>query len=185
MTPIPSTKVLRQGQGLAQALLRRAPVLPLPWAVRSSTHFSATDSEGREITATLPPGPPLRDGDVLVAQDGTLLRVAAAPQPLMQVSLHAGHGQPTDLAQAAYQLARRGQAVQFAPDHLLAEPDLHAQALLQQMQLRVQEHEAPFEPAGTQALAQYVAVASAPRSLMGSYRRPAAAPVPPTAGVPA
>lgn len=61
-----------------------------------------------------------------------------------------------------------------------------AQALLQQMQLRVQEHEAPFEPAGTLALAQYATYAAiAPRSLVGSYRRPAAAPVPPTAGVPA
>lgn len=183
MPQIQSTKVLRQGQGLAQALLRRAPVLPLPWAVRCSAHFSAADSEGREITATLPSGPPLCEGDVLVAQDGTLIRIAAAPQPLMQVRRHTGHGQPTDLAQAAYQLARLGRAVQFAPDHLLAEMDPHAQALLQQMQLRVQTHKAPFEPVGTLALTQYIAIA--PRSLMGSYRRPAATPALPSAEVPA
>jgi urease accessory protein len=71
------TKVVPQGQGLAQVLLKRAATVEVAAPERRSGQFSATDSEGRTLQAALPTG--VRTGDVLLAADGSLVRVMPAP----------------------------------------------------------------------------------------------------------
>lgn len=44
------------------------------------SRFDATDSEGRPLGVFLPRGTVVRGGDVLVAEDGSFVRVIAAPQ---------------------------------------------------------------------------------------------------------
>ena len=44
---------------------------------------AATDSAGRELGIFLPRGTLVRGGDVLVAEDGSMVRVIAAPQPVL------------------------------------------------------------------------------------------------------
>ena len=139
-------KLLPQGRGLAAVLLRRAATLPLDWALRQRSHFDAEDSQGRSLSVALPVGPPLRSGDVLVADDGSLLRVVARPQPLLQLRPCAEHGKPGDLLRAAYQLGRHGLALQVHADQLRLAADPALAALVHGLGLALSEIEAPFEP---------------------------------------
>jgi urease accessory protein len=140
------SKVVPQGRGLAQVLLRRSPEVALDWDTRSRSRFDATDSAGRAVAVFLPRGQVLRGGDVLVGEDGSLLRVQAAPQPVLRVTHCSAHGHPHDLQRAAYHLGNRHVALELAGAHLQLEPDHVLAQMLQGMHLIVQELEAPFEP---------------------------------------
>ena len=72
-------KLIPQGRGLAAVLLKRAAEVELDWDVRCKSRFDATDSAGRIVGVFLPRGTAVRGGDVLVAEDGSLIRVIAAP----------------------------------------------------------------------------------------------------------
>ncbi|HET6827817.1 MAG TPA: urease accessory protein UreE, partial [Ramlibacter sp.] len=87
-------KVLSQGHGLAPALLRRAATVELDWDVRQKSRFDTTDSTGRKLGVFLPRGTVVRGGDVLVAEDGSLVRVLAAPQPVLVITHCKEHGSP-------------------------------------------------------------------------------------------
>jgi len=141
-------KRLPQGRGLAPALLRRASTIELDWDTRSKSRFDATDSTGRHLGVFLPRGQVLRGGDVLVAEDGSLVRVIAAPQPVVRISACAEHGTPLDLPRAAYHLGNRHVAVEVQADHLQIEPDPVLAQMLEAMHLTVRETLAPFEPEG-------------------------------------
>jgi urease accessory protein len=141
-------KLIPRGRGLAAALLRRAPTVELDWDTRSRSRFDATDSDGRPLGVFLPRGTQVRGDDVLVATDGTLLRVVAAAQPVMLVRHCADHGQPFDLLRAAYHLGNRHVALELRPDHLKLEPDPVLAGMLRAMHLIVDETTAAFEPEG-------------------------------------
>ncbi len=141
-------KLIPQGQGLAAALLKRAPTVELDWDVRSKSRFDATDSSGRALGVFLPRGRVVRGGDVLVAEDGSLVRVLAAPQPVLVVRPCAQHGSPFDLLRAAYHLGNRHVQLQLAPDHLKLEPDHVLAQMLDAMHLIVSDERAAFEPEG-------------------------------------
>lgn len=145
---IHATKRIAGGAGLAAVLVKRAPVLELDWDARSKSRFSATDSTGREIGVVLPRGTVLRGGDVLIAEDGTLLRVAAAPQPVLQVRHCAEHGSPFDLLRAAYHLGNRHVPLELQPSLLQFEPDPVLADMLRRQHLIVTEAQAAFEPEG-------------------------------------
>ena len=139
-------KLIPQGQGLAQALLQRATRIELDWDTRSKSRFDAIDSAGRRLGVFLPRGSVLRGGDVLVAEDGSLVRVLAAPQPLLVVRPCAEHGSPFDLLRAAYHLGNRHVQLELKPDRLQLEPDHVLAELLRQMHLIVSEEQTAFEP---------------------------------------
>lgn len=141
-------KHIPQGRGLAQVLLKRAPTLSLDWDVRQKSRFDATDSQGRHLGIFLPRGTAVRGGDVLVAEDGSLVRVEAAPQPVLVVRTCAEHGTPFDLLRAAYHLGNRHVQLELRPDHLKLEPDHVLADMLRQMHLIVTEEQAAFEPEG-------------------------------------
>ncbi|MFT7772415.1 urease accessory protein UreE [Roseateles sp.] len=145
---IHATKRIAGGAGLAAVLVKRAPTLELDWDTRSKSRFSATDSTGREIGVVLPRGTNLRGGDVLVAEDGTLLRVVAAAQAVQQVRFCAEHGQPFDLLRAAYHLGNRHVPLELQPDLLQFEPDPVLADMLRRQHLIVTEARAAFEPEG-------------------------------------
>jgi urease accessory protein len=94
----------------------------------------------------LPRGQVVRGGDVLVAEDGSLLRVVAKPQPVLVVRPCSEHGSPFDLLRAAYHLGNRHVQLELQPDRLQLEPDHVLADLLRQMHLIVSEAQAPFEP---------------------------------------
>ena len=140
-------KRLPRGHRLAPALLRRADVVALDWDTRQKSRFDAVDQHGRRLAVVLTRGSVLRGGDVLVAEDGALLRVEAAPQPVMQVRLREG-APAFDLLRAAYHLGNRHVPLALAPDELLFEPDPVLAEMLRGLGLAVDSAERPFEPEG-------------------------------------
>ena len=141
-------KLIAQGRGLAPVLLKRAAAVELDWDVRQKSRFEATDSQGRTLGVFLPRGTLVRGGDVLVVDDGSLVRVLAAPQPVLVVRTCAEHGTPFDLLRAAYHLGKRHVALELRPDHLKLEPDHVLADMLRQQHLIVTEATEAFEPEG-------------------------------------
>ena len=139
-------KILPQGKGLAAALLKRAASVELDWDVRQKSRFDATDSTGRALGVFLPRGTAARGGDVLVGEDGSLVVVRAAAQPVLVVRACAEHGSPFDLLRAAYHLGNRHVQLELRPDHLKLEPDHVLADMLRQMHLIVGDAVEPFEP---------------------------------------
>jgi urease accessory protein len=141
-----ASKLLPQGQGLASVLLKRAHTVELDWDVRQKSRFDATDSAGRHLGVFLPRGTVVRGGDVLVAEDGSLVRVLAAPQSVLKITHCPNHGMPFDLIRAAYHLGNRHVPIELKPDHLKIEPDHVLADMLRAMHLIVQAVNEPFEP---------------------------------------
>ncbi len=141
-------KLIPGGRGLAAVLLKRATTVELDWDVRQKSRFDAVDSSGRALGVFLPRGSVVRGGDALVAEDGSLIVVKAAPQPVLRVTPCKEHGSPFDLVRAAYHLGNRHVALELKPDHLQLEPDPVLADMLRQMHLIVHELQAGFEPEG-------------------------------------
>jgi urease accessory protein len=160
--------LIPQGQGLAQVLVRRAAQLELDWDVRQKSRFDATASDGRQVGVFLPRGTVVRGGDVLLTQDGSFLRVVAAPQAVLRITActdhthdhghnhghehhhvhdhgHA-HDGAFDLMRAAYHLGNRHVPIELKPDHLKIEPDHVLADMLRAMHLIVREDLLAFEP---------------------------------------
>ena len=142
------SKLIPAGKGLAAALLKRAPFIKLDWDLRQKSRFEATDSSGRSLGVFLPRGSVVRGGDVLVAEDGSLVRVQAAAQPVLVITACAEHGTPFDLTRAAYHLGNRHVPIELRPDRLLIEPDHVLADMLRAMHLTVTATDGPFEPEG-------------------------------------
>jgi urease accessory protein len=141
-----TSKLISQGAGLATALLKRAATLELDWDTRQKSRFEATDSSGRTLGVFLPRGTVVRGGDVLVADDGSLVRVLAAPQAVLKITHCTKHGTPYDLIRAAYHLGNRHVPIELKPDHLKIEPDHVLADMLRAMHLIVHAVDEAFEP---------------------------------------
>src|SRR3989338_2246087 len=141
-------KLLPQGQGLAPVLLKRAAAVQLDWDVRQKSRFDAVDSQGRTLGVFLPRGAVVRGGDVLVAEDGSMIRVEAAPQNVLVITPCSEHGSQFDLTRAAYHLGNRHVQIELQADHLKIEPDHVLADMLRAMHLIVTEQNLPFEPEG-------------------------------------
>jgi urease accessory protein len=141
-------KLIAQGRGLAPVLLKRAATVVLDWDTRQKSRFDAEDSQGRTLGVFLPRGSVVRGGDVLLAEDGSFIKVIATPQPVLVVRTCPEHGTPLDLLRAAYHLGNRHVQLEVQPDHLHLEPDHVLADMLRQMHLIVTEELAPFEPEG-------------------------------------
>ena len=140
------SKLLPQGQGLAPVLLKRATTVELDWDVRQKSRFAATDSAGRELGIFLPRGTLVRGGDVLVAEDGSMVRVIAAPQPVLVITHCQNHGTPFDLTRAAYHLGNRHVALQLGDGWLRLPDDYVLKAMLEQLGATVEAVQAPYQP---------------------------------------
>jgi urease accessory protein len=143
---IQASKLMPQGAGLAPVLLKRAHTVELDWDVRQKSRFDCTDSAGRQLGVFLPRGTTVRGGDVLVAEDGSLVRVLAAPQTVLRITHCSAHGSPYDLIRAAYHLGNRHVQIELKPDHLKIEPDHVLADMLRAMHLIVNTVVEPFEP---------------------------------------
>ena len=144
-----ASRLLPQGAGLAPVLLKRAGTLELDWAMRQKSRFDALDSLGRPLGVFLPQGTRVRGGDVLLVEDGSMVRVIAAPQAVLRITACTAHGSPFDLTRAAYQLGHRHVPIELKPDHLKIEPDPVLADMLRAMHLTVEAVDEAFEPEGT------------------------------------
>ena len=141
-----ASKCIHQGQGLASVMVKRAATVELDWDVRQKSRFDATDSLGRTLGIFLPRGTVVRGGDVLVAEDGSLISVQAAPQAVLKITHCSTHGTAFDLIRAAYHLGNRHVPIELKPDHLKIEPDHVLADMLRAMHLIVTPLNEAFEP---------------------------------------
>ena len=142
------SKLIRHGHGLAPVLSKRATSITLDWDVRQKSRFESTDSAGRQVGVFLQRGQVVRGGDVLLAEDGSLVCVLAAPQTLLRIEACTEHGSPFDLTRAAYHLGNRHVPIELKPDHLKIEPDSVLADLMRAMHMTVRTVEEAFEPEG-------------------------------------
>jgi urease accessory protein len=142
------SKRIPQGKGLARVLVQRAATVTLDWDTRQKSRFEATDSQRRSLGIFLPRGTVVRGADVLVADDGSLIRVQAADQAVLHITACPEHGSTFDLVRAAYHLGNRHVPIELQPDHLKIEPDHVLAKLMTAMHMTVTPMHAPFEPEG-------------------------------------
>lgn len=140
------SKLIPQGQGLATVLLKRATHVELDWDLRQKSRLEARDSDGQQLGIFLPRGTVLRGGDVLIAEDGALIKVVAAPQTVLRITPCSSHGSSFDLIRAAYHLGNRHVPIELKPDHLKIEPDHVLADMLRAMHLTVVQVQEAFEP---------------------------------------
>jgi len=83
---------------------------------------------------------------VLVGEDGSLLKVLAAPQPVLRITHCPDHGSLFDLMRAAYHLGNRHVPIELQADHLKIEPDHVLADMLRDMHMTVVAVDEAFEP---------------------------------------
>ena len=101
-------------------------------------------ADGREAALKLPRGTVLHGGDLLVADDGLVVVVEAAPEHLSSVTT----ADPLMLARAAYHLGNRHVPLQVESGQLRYRHDHVLDQMVMGLGLRVVEVEAAFEPEG-------------------------------------
>ena len=127
---------------LAPVLVKRAATLTLDFDARRKSRLAATLDNGEEVALVLPRGTVLRDGDVLVAQDGGLVRVVAAAEAVLMVRAR----DVLTLTRAAYHLGNRHTPVEVGSDYLKLEFDPVLADMLKRVGAMVEQVTAPFQP---------------------------------------
>jgi urease accessory protein len=130
---------------LSQRLESPRPVdacLELPFELRSRSRFRATLSSGEAVAVMLSRGQILRGGDLLLASDGRVIEVRAAPETVSTVHSHDAR----ELARAAYHLGNRHIALQLGAGWLRYGHDHVLDEMVQGLGLAVEVGQAAFEP---------------------------------------
>lgn len=127
---------------LAAVLVKRAPTVTLAYDARCKSRLAVTLDNGEEAAVLLPRGTILRDGDVLVGQDGGLVRVVAAAEAVLLVTAH----DRLTLTRAAYHLGNRHTPVEVGVESLKLEADPVLEDMLRRLGATVEHATLPFQP---------------------------------------
>ncbi|MBV8744350.1 MAG: urease accessory protein UreE [Xanthobacteraceae bacterium] len=84
----------------------------------------------------------LRNGDGLVLDDGAIIEVLGAPEPLIEVIGRSA----TDMVRFAWHIGNRHAELQIVGDHLRIRSDHVLEAMLAQMGATLTSIDAPFDP---------------------------------------
>ena len=116
----------------------------LDYAQRNAQKVTVTGVKGGTFEIHLHEPARLRTDDLLVLDDGTLVEVVAAPEPLIEVRV----ADVAALARLAWHLGDRHVPVQVLPNRIRVRRDPAIEALLASLGAKVAVIEAPFEPEG-------------------------------------
>ena len=120
--------------------------LSLAFESRARGRLRAVLASGTEVSVSLPRGTILRGGKKLIADDGTVIVVAAAPERLLEARC----ANPLDPARVAYHLGNRHVAVQMGHDAagtwLRIQANQVLEGMLEGLGATVVAIRAPFEP---------------------------------------
>jgi urease accessory protein len=86
----------------------------------------------------------LHDGDALVLEDGSMVRIASKPEPLVEIAA----ARPHDLARLAWHLGNRHTDMQVVDDRLRIRRDHVIEDMLRGLGAHLTPVEAPFDPEG-------------------------------------
>lgn len=109
---------------------------------RTRSRYRFQMEDGQTVLLHLHRGTVLRDGDLLQADDSSLVRVTAKPEPVLTVSATTQR----ELLRAAYHLGNRHIPVEITATYLRLSPDSVLQTMLEQLGLEVAEAVLPFQP---------------------------------------
>ena len=121
-----------------------ADTVVLDFEERHRRRTTMTGVKGLEFLLDLPDAVVLRHGDALVLEDGRLVEVVAAPEPLAEIRI----GEPRDLARMAWHLGNRHLPVQILANRIRIRRDAVIEDMARQLGGRIALIEGPFEPEG-------------------------------------
>jgi len=137
---IRATKVLGQHRWKEAA----ADTVVLDFDDRHRRRMAMTGTRGLEFLLDLETAVALRGGDALVLEDGRLIEVVAAPEPLVEIK----GADPHHLIRVAWHLGNRHLPTQIMPKGLRIRRDHVIEAMVKGLGARIVEIEAPFDPEG-------------------------------------
>jgi urease accessory protein len=111
---------------------------------RHRRRMAMTGTRGLEFLLDLENAVALRGGDALVLEDGRLIEVVAAPEPLVEIR----GADPAHLVRMAWHLGNRHLPTQIVGKGLRIRRDHVIEAMVKGLGARVIEIEAPFDPEG-------------------------------------
>ncbi|HTB00136.1 MAG TPA: urease accessory protein UreE [Bradyrhizobium sp.] len=111
---------------------------------RHRRRMAMTGTRGLEFLLDLENAVALRGGDALVLEDGRLVEVVSAPEPLLEIR----GADPHHLIRVAWHLGNRHLPTQIMPKGLRIRRDHVIEAMVKGLGARVIEIEAPFDPEG-------------------------------------
>jgi urease accessory protein len=111
---------------------------------RHRRRMAMTGTRGLAFLLDLENAVALRGGDALVLEDGRLIEVVAAPEPLIEIR----GADPLHLVRVAWHLGNRHLPTQIMPKGLRIRRDHVIEAMVKGLGARVIEIEAPFDPEG-------------------------------------
>lgn len=120
--------------------------LELAFDTRCKSRLRTKLASGEDCGLFLERGTVLRGGDKLLANDGRVVEVVAAPEALMEAAIDENEGDPLLIAKAAYHLGNRHVAVHLLPGRLRFVADHVLGEMVRGLGLKVSEVAAPFEP---------------------------------------
>ena len=100
--------------------------------------------KGMEFLLDLPQAAALRHGDGLVLEDGRIIEIVAAKEPLAEITA----SNPAHLVRLAWHLGNRHLPTQLAGDRLLIRRDHVIEDMLASLGAILRHVEAPFDPEG-------------------------------------
>lgn len=116
--------------------------LILPFDLRQKSRLRVVLKSGIEAALMLDRGTILRGGDLLKAEDGKVVQIVAAEQPVMDVKAET----PQALMCASYHLGNRHVPLQVGDGWLRLEQDHVLKEMLIGLGMKTIDHLAPFEP---------------------------------------
>ncbi len=116
--------------------------LILPYDQREKSRLRAALSSGEEIAVFTVRGTVLRDGDLLLGDDGRIVRIVAAAEPTYRVECPDSHA----LLRCAFHLGNRHTQAQVGKGFLRIRKDPVLKDMLTGLGAKVTEELAPFEP---------------------------------------
>ena len=121
-----------------------ADTVVLDFEDRHRRRMAMTGTRGLEFLLDLENAVALRGGDALVLEDGRLVEVVAAPEPLLEIRGR----DPHHLVRIAWHLGNRHLPTQLMAKALRIRRDHVIEAMVKGLGAKVVEIEAPFDPEG-------------------------------------
>ena len=123
---------------------RAAGALTLDFDGRHRRRLRLTTDQGEDVLLDLPKAVAMGEGDALQLDDGRLLKVRAAAEPIVEVR----HKEPDQLMRLAWHLGNRHLPTEIRDQMLRIRPDAVIETMLYGFGAELVKVRAPFQPEG-------------------------------------
>jgi urease accessory protein len=130
---------MRRALELADAAAADVDVVVLDLAGRRCRRHVVRTKAGETVLIDLAEAPSLKHGQGLLLEDGTVLRVEALPEPVIEI-------RGPDLVKIAWHLGNRHLPTEIREDALRIRPDHVIETMLEGLGASLERLEAAFEP---------------------------------------